>query len=139
MHPELAMVHEGLSYSICGEKKGATTMLLCSTCKQGWHMTCLIPPLISLPLGDWICPRCRRPLGHATSSSKRCLYIEGKFIIFMTITLSFFVIGRQPYNKEKFDRWIAKKTDNKKFQRRLMMGQHICTQPTSLVVIFISS
>jgi len=33
-------------------------MLLCDACGTGWHMACLDPPLIAVPKGDWICPRC---------------------------------------------------------------------------------
>jgi hypothetical protein len=44
---ELAVVPEGLSCFVCGEKKIAATMLLCDQCQRGWHMACLRPPLTS--------------------------------------------------------------------------------------------
>lgn len=70
VHPELAVVPDGLPCFVCGEKKGAATMLLCDQCQRGWHMACLTPPLSTLPSGDWICPRCRRSSSHASSSAR---------------------------------------------------------------------
>ena len=69
--PKLAVVPTGYRCVVCGEKKGAATMLLCDQCQRGWHMACLTPPLSMLPEGEWICPRCKRALGHAQSSDKR--------------------------------------------------------------------
>jgi hypothetical protein len=60
VYPELAMVPTEYKCFVCGESKGAATMLLCDLCQQGWHMECLQPPLVNLPKGDWICPRCRK-------------------------------------------------------------------------------
>jgi hypothetical protein len=60
VHPELAVVPQGLPCYVCGEKKGAATMLLCDHCQCGWHMACLTPPLLTLPSGNWVCPRCRK-------------------------------------------------------------------------------
>ena len=60
VHPELAVVPQGLPCYVCGEKKGAATMLLCNHCQRGWYMACLTPPLLTLPSGNWVCPRCRK-------------------------------------------------------------------------------
>ena len=68
IHPELAIVPEGLPCFVCGEKKGAATMLLCDHCQRGWHMACLMPPLSTLPVGHWTCPRCRRSSSHVSPS-----------------------------------------------------------------------
>jgi len=70
VHSELVVVPDGLLCFVCREKKGAATMLLCDHCQRGWHMTCLILPLLTLPPGDWICPHCWRSLDHATSLDK---------------------------------------------------------------------
>jgi hypothetical protein len=35
VHPELAVVPQGLPYYVCGKKKGAATMLLCDHCQRG--------------------------------------------------------------------------------------------------------
>ena len=57
VHPKLAIVLDGFRCFMCGEKKGAATMLLCDQCQHRWHMACLTPPLSTLPPGGWICPR----------------------------------------------------------------------------------
>ena len=35
VHPELAIVPDGFPCFICGEKKGAATILLCDQCQRG--------------------------------------------------------------------------------------------------------
>ena len=70
VYPELVVVPPGYKCKVCGEKKGATTMLLCDECQRGWHMACLTPPLSKLPEGGWVCPRCRKTLGLAQSSDR---------------------------------------------------------------------
>lgn len=33
-------------------------MLLCDSCDASYHIFCLLPPLTSIPPGDWRCPKC---------------------------------------------------------------------------------
>ncbi|ENN79944.1 hypothetical protein YQE_00652, partial [Dendroctonus ponderosae] len=33
-------------------------ILLCDKCDNGWHCSCLRPPLLGIPEGDWFCPPC---------------------------------------------------------------------------------
>ena len=33
-------------------------MLLCDGCDACYHMTCLMPPIMVIPEGDWFCPTC---------------------------------------------------------------------------------
>ena len=54
---ELVVVLEGFPCFVCREKKRVVTMLSCNQCQHGWHMTCLRPPLTSLPSGQWNWPR----------------------------------------------------------------------------------
>ena len=49
VHHELAVMLEGFPCFVCGEKKRAATMFLCDQYQHGWFMTCLRPPLTSLP------------------------------------------------------------------------------------------
>lgn len=42
----------------CGHDDHPETILLCDNCDAGWHLSCLRPPLLSVPEGDWICPTC---------------------------------------------------------------------------------
>ena len=32
------------------------TMLLCDGCNFGYHMECLTPPMLEVPMGEWYCP-----------------------------------------------------------------------------------
>lgn len=43
---------------ICNKGDGEEYMLLCDECDDGYHMFCLMPPLNSIPEGDWCCPKC---------------------------------------------------------------------------------
>jgi hypothetical protein len=42
----------------CRKSCGASRMLLCDGCGEGWHLKCLLPPLSEVPHGDWFCGRC---------------------------------------------------------------------------------
>lgn len=33
-------------------------ILLCDKCDNGWHCSCLRPPLLGIPEGEWFCPPC---------------------------------------------------------------------------------
>lgn len=41
--------------AICGEPG---FLIICDGCDEGFHMTCVDPPLTSVPEGDWFCPNC---------------------------------------------------------------------------------
>ncbi|CAK9207221.1 unnamed protein product [Sphagnum troendelagicum] len=42
----------------CGHGDSEQEMLLCDGCDRGFHMFCLCPVLVTLPVGDWFCPLC---------------------------------------------------------------------------------
>nr|CAH7761634.1 unnamed protein product [Callosobruchus chinensis] len=42
----------------CGKSDHPEWILLCDKCENGWHCSCLRPPLLSIPEGDWFCPPC---------------------------------------------------------------------------------
>ncbi|CAM6118357.1 unnamed protein product [Calypogeia fissa] len=57
---------------ICGTTN-EETMLECDGCLAGFHLTCLSPPLESVPEGDWICSYCEKgetPPEPATSERR---------------------------------------------------------------------
>jgi origin recognition complex subunit 1 len=69
---------------ICGSRN-EETMLECDSCLGGFHLTCLSPPLESVPEGDWICPYCEkgesppvalRSLRRHRSARERLLALE---------------------------------------------------------------
>lgn len=43
----------------CNKSDQPEWILLCDTCNLGWHASCLRPPLMVIPDGDWYCPPCR--------------------------------------------------------------------------------
>ena len=47
---------------VCGDggEAAGNQILICDGvgCDQPYHMRCLRPPLLSVPVGDWYCPRC---------------------------------------------------------------------------------
>ena len=43
----------------CGHEDHPETILLCDLCDHGWHLSCLRPPLLVVPEGDWTCPDCQ--------------------------------------------------------------------------------
>ncbi|OCB85389.1 hypothetical protein A7U60_g7699 [Sanghuangporus baumii] len=43
---------------ICHRRNRGTEMLLCDGCDCGFHMFCLVPPLTSVPKGQWFCHTC---------------------------------------------------------------------------------
>ncbi|EJD01561.1 uncharacterized protein FOMMEDRAFT_111482 [Fomitiporia mediterranea MF3/22] len=43
---------------VCHRRNKGTEMLLCDGCDCGFHMFCLVPPLTSVPKGQWFCHTC---------------------------------------------------------------------------------
>ncbi|KAF3697213.1 Lysine-specific demethylase 5B-B [Channa argus] len=43
---------------VCGSGGDEDRLLLCDGCDDSYHTFCLIPPLHSVPKGDWRCPKC---------------------------------------------------------------------------------
>ncbi|XP_077981473.1 E3 ubiquitin-protein ligase UHRF1-like [Glandiceps talaboti] len=45
---------------ICGEKHDQNKQLLCDECDMAYHLSCLDPPLESIPdVDEWYCPECK--------------------------------------------------------------------------------
>jgi hypothetical protein len=38
------------------ESWGVATMLVCDHCSKGWHIGCIIAPIVNVPIGDSVCP-----------------------------------------------------------------------------------
>jgi hypothetical protein len=43
---------------VCRHTGDGDDMLLCDECNAGYHNFCLVPEVIGVPEGTWICPRC---------------------------------------------------------------------------------
>lgn len=49
---------EGEHADYCHTCKDGGELLCCDFCPLAYHLKCLIPPMESIPNGDWSCPRC---------------------------------------------------------------------------------
>ncbi|CAB1416561.1 unnamed protein product [Pleuronectes platessa] len=47
------------SEDFCAVCLNGGDLLCCDSCPKVYHSACHIPPLISIPLGDWVCTLCR--------------------------------------------------------------------------------
>lgn len=43
---------------VCLRDENEPCLLLCDGCDDSYHTYCLIPPLLTVPKGDWCCPKC---------------------------------------------------------------------------------
>ena len=48
----------------CGFGDNDEELLLCDKCDRGYHMLCVRPIVVRVPMGPWFCPSCsdQRPL-----------------------------------------------------------------------------
>ncbi|KAL3780100.1 hypothetical protein HJC23_005967 [Cyclotella cryptica] len=44
--------------NVCKSEMGGNRMLMCDGCDDLYHLTCLDPPLASVPEGEWLCSSC---------------------------------------------------------------------------------
>jgi hypothetical protein len=51
IHPGTAHISAGLKCRLCGSPKRAATMVICDVCSTWWHLECLTPPLLEVPVG----------------------------------------------------------------------------------------
>ena len=49
---------DAVACSVCDHPGGADNMVVCEKCEQCYHLRCLIPPMTTVPSGDWFCPAC---------------------------------------------------------------------------------
>uniref|UniRef100_A0A915L1A2 [histone H3]-trimethyl-L-lysine(4) demethylase n=1 Tax=Romanomermis culicivorax TaxID=13658 RepID=A0A915L1A2_ROMCU len=61
----------------CQKGDDESHLLLCDTCDHSFHTYCLLPPLNSVPKGDWRCPKCiteevkKPPAAYGFSQAER--------------------------------------------------------------------
>jgi hypothetical protein len=60
VHLGTSHISAGLRCRLCGSAKRAAIMVIYDICSTGWHLECLIPPLLEVPVGQWSCPECVR-------------------------------------------------------------------------------
>ncbi|KAJ9177787.1 hypothetical protein P3X46_012960 [Hevea brasiliensis] len=50
--------YNDLSCEQCGSGDRADELLLCDKCDKGFHMKCVSPIVVRIPIGSWLCPKC---------------------------------------------------------------------------------
>uniref|UniRef100_Q8VZJ1-1 Isoform 2 of Histone-lysine N-methyltransferase ATXR5 n=1 Tax=Arabidopsis thaliana TaxID=3702 RepID=Q8VZJ1-1 len=57
----------------CGSGEGDDELLLCDKCDRGFHMKCLRPIVVRVPIGTWLCVDCsdQRPVRRETRKRRR--------------------------------------------------------------------
>ncbi|KAJ7945269.1 Histone-lysine N-methyltransferase ATXR6 [Quillaja saponaria] len=72
----------------CGSGDRDDELLLCDKCDRGFHMKCIRPIVVRIPIGSWLCPNC--------SGERRVRSLSQKKII------DFFRIQKCTDEKDKF-------------------------------------
>ncbi|XP_065312738.1 uncharacterized protein LOC135922251 isoform X3 [Gordionus sp. m RMFG-2023] len=52
---------------VCHSGDREEILLLCDICNNGYHMDCLTPILVEVPIAEWFCPECDRPTSSESS------------------------------------------------------------------------
>lgn len=73
---EVLDLTEDTACEVCRSADDADNMLLCDKCNRGYHLTCLVPPMASIPAGEWFCQACEAK--RASSKGKGTVGIEQK-------------------------------------------------------------
>ncbi len=67
-----------LAWEGCQQQQLEHCMLVRAGCQQGWHTTCLQPPLSAAPHGEWLCPGCVRAGGARGDVWRPQIAVHGK-------------------------------------------------------------
>ncbi len=49
---------------LCNDPGGADNMAFCSGCNKPFHLRCHLPPMATVPIGDWYCLSCKTESGQ---------------------------------------------------------------------------
>ncbi|KAE9603954.1 hypothetical protein Lal_00002323 [Lupinus albus] len=78
-HMKLAQTEEHARYKICscrrcGDKTDGTDCLVCDSCEEMYHVSCIEPPVKEIPHKSWLCANCTaRAIG---SPHENCVVCE---------------------------------------------------------------
>lgn len=100
-----------MSCQKCHNSDQPEWILLCDTCNQGWHASCLRPPLMVIPDGDWYCPPCRHVSKYFQCTILNILRIS------VTKTMQEALLTLLKDTLKKFD-GESKKRENEELRRK---------------------
>ncbi|KAE9608705.1 putative histone-lysine N-methyltransferase chromatin regulator PHD family [Lupinus albus] len=67
--------YSDLSCEKCGSGELPEELLLCDKCDKGFHMKCLRPIAVRIPIGSWFCPKCSgQKVKRVRSFSQKKIY-----------------------------------------------------------------
>uniref|UniRef100_A0A670XX89 PHD-type domain-containing protein n=1 Tax=Pseudonaja textilis TaxID=8673 RepID=A0A670XX89_PSETE len=80
----LAMFQNEVSHEeYCSACKHGANLQPCGTCSRAYHLSCLDPPLKSVPKGAWVCPKCQEKVSgcylletRKSASKMGCFHLE---------------------------------------------------------------
>ncbi|TKY73854.1 Histone-lysine N-methyltransferase ATXR5 [Spatholobus suberectus] len=61
----------------CGSGEVPEELLLCDKCDRGFHMKCVRPIVVRVPIGSWLCPKCQGEKRGRTFSQKKLIDFFG--------------------------------------------------------------
>ncbi|KAL9313835.1 hypothetical protein ACSQ67_019287 [Phaseolus vulgaris] len=61
----------------CGSGEVSEELLLCDKCDKGFHMKCVRPIVVRIPIGSWLCPKCQGGKRVRTFSQKKIIDFFG--------------------------------------------------------------
>ena len=70
----------------CGSGERGDELLLCDICDRGFHMRCLRPIVVRVPIGQWLCVDCSDPL------PVRCMC---SFSFFFFVKVTNFILSKK--------------------------------------------
>lgn len=69
------MLQVNPSGQVCHECDREERLLLCDGCDLGYHLECLDPPLVQVPVEEWFCPVCVNANIPPMVSLCVCIYV----------------------------------------------------------------
>lgn len=96
----------------CGKADHPEWILLCDGCDFGWHCSCLRPPLLVIPEGDWYCPPCQ----HVSFSSSTLKRLD---LIKLLLSLQLSLIKQIQLKLDEYDKKLNKRELDLRRKERL--------------------
>ncbi|GAU38097.1 hypothetical protein TSUD_318910 [Trifolium subterraneum] len=97
----------------CGSGDNPEELMLCEKCDNGFHMKCVRPIVVRIPIGSWICPNC-------SCTKKETKFTKKKILDFFGIGMVDFRMNVSSPHEAKRHRRRSKPLVLQKKRRRLL-------------------